>query len=270
MSSLKNHEKIKDYFQMSQLEEHDKNHISQNAPFYNVTALKGKSMKYKGDAMLIKSQIPSSELNSIRRELMKYVPKSLLNYMMEDQEKWASEIRKVSTMFVNLGIDLRDAKTQEGLEKIHKVIQTAQKVIYQSEGSLNKLLMDDKGSTMIVIFGLHPFAHKDDGVRAVLGGITMIRELQKINCKCAIGVTSGHVFGGVVGTSGSRREFSILGDSVNLSARFMQSAILSSNQKIYVDEVTKQDSAAFLKFSFIFSAMSFALSAFSCSLSASS
>jgi len=27
------------------------------------------------------------------------------------------------------------------------------------EGSLNKLLMDDKGSTLIVIFGLPPMCH---------------------------------------------------------------------------------------------------------------
>ena len=35
------------------------------------------------------------------------------------------------------------------------------------------------------------------------------------------GITTGKVFSGIVGTSGARREFSILGDKVNLAARLM-------------------------------------------------
>ena len=62
-------------------------------------------------------------------------------------------------MFVNLGIDLSDAKSLEGMAQIQKVIETVQKCIYMHEGSLNKLLMDDKGSTLIVVFGLPPMSH---------------------------------------------------------------------------------------------------------------
>ena len=54
----------------------------------------------------------------------------------------------------------------------------------------------------------------------------MIRELKKINgdmCDmyCNVGISSGECFAGVVGTSGSRKEFSVLGDIVNLAARIM-------------------------------------------------
>lgn len=62
-------------------------------------------------------------------------------------------------MFVSLGIDLSDAKSESGLNHIQNVIQTVQKCIYMHEGSLNKLLMDDKGSTLIVVFGLPPLSH---------------------------------------------------------------------------------------------------------------
>lgn len=38
---------------------------------------------------------------------------------------------------------------------------------------------------------------------------------------CNIGIATGDVFSGVVGTQGSRKEFSVLGDTVNLAARIM-------------------------------------------------
>lgn len=81
--------------------------------------------------------------------------------------------------------------------------------------------MDDKGSTLIVVFGLPPLSHQDDPVRAILASFALVSELGKINCKCSIGIGTGTVFAGVVGTSGSRREYSVLGDSVNLAARLM-------------------------------------------------
>lgn len=106
------------------------------------------------------------------------------------------------------------------------------------EGSLNKLLMDDKGSTLIVVFGLPPMSHQDDATRAILTGFSMSRELAKIKCSCSIGIATGTVFAGVVGTSGSRREYSVLGDSVNLAARLMQTACGETEQKIIICENT--------------------------------
>jgi class 3 adenylate cyclase len=73
------------------------------------------------------------------------------------------------------------------------------------EGSLNKFLMDDKGSTLIVVFGLPPASHQDDAVRATLCGLLIIQELQKLSVGCAMGIATGTVFAGVVGTTGNRR-----------------------------------------------------------------
>jgi len=89
------------------------------------------------------------------------------------------------------------------------------------EGSLNKLVMDDKGSTMICIWGLAPFTHEDDGTRAVFTALDIWEKLKMIDVKCSFGISTGVVFSGVVGTSGGRKEFSVLGDVVNVSARIM-------------------------------------------------
>lgn len=45
----------------------------------------------------------------------------------------------------------------------------------------------------------------------------------KLNVYCNIGVSSGECFSGVTGAQGSRKEFSVLGDIVNLAARIMGS-----------------------------------------------
>ena len=62
--------------------------------------------------------------------------------------------------------------------------------------------MDDKGSTLIVVFGLPPMSHQDDPVRAIYTSKIMIEELNQINCQCHIGIATGTVFAGIVGTSG--------------------------------------------------------------------
>ncbi|CAD8074136.1 unnamed protein product [Paramecium sonneborni] len=199
---------------------------------YEVIKLQQAKVKMKADALLIKNNITLSQFQMIRNEIQSYIPAALLPYIDINEEAWSAELRRLSIMFVNLKMDLNSAKNAQGLEQIQRVIKTVQKCIYMHEGSLNKLLMDDKGSTLIVVFGLPPLSHQNDPVRAILTAQLMNKELPKINCGCSIGIVTGTVFAGVVGTSGSRREYSVLGDSVNLAARLMQAACSETTHKI--------------------------------------
>ena len=116
-------------------------------------------------------------------------------------------------MFASLDIDLSNTNSQAGLERIQKVVTTVQRCVYSMEGSLNKLVMDDKGSTLICIWGLPPFAHEDDAARAVLCALQLRKNLclPELACLCNVGISTGVVFAWVVGTSGSRKEFSVIG-----------------------------------------------------------
>lgn len=131
----------------------------------------------KADALLITNKINLTNFEKIKGAIQSYIPAALIPFIEIDEESWSSELRLLTIMFVNLGIDLSLAKSDTGLSHIQAVIETVQKSVYMHEGSLNKLLMDDKGSTLIVVFGLPPMSHQDDATRAILTAFSMSREL---------------------------------------------------------------------------------------------
>ena len=95
-------------------------------------------------------------------------------------------------------------------------------MVYRLEGAVNKLVLDDKGSTLICIWGFSPFAHYDDPERAILTAINIRKMLAQIdNTWCNIGISTGDAFSGIIGDKKCRKEYSVLGDIVNQSARIM-------------------------------------------------
>eukprot|EP01017_Pseudomicrothorax_dubius_P008187 TRINITY_DN12666_c0_g1_i1.p1 TRINITY_DN12666_c0_g1~~TRINITY_DN12666_c0_g1_i1.p1 ORF type:complete len:421 (+),score=64.82 TRINITY_DN12666_c0_g1_i1:2-1264(+) len=206
-------ERIAEFFEGDEIDENPE-HASPNGPFFLITRLKSgvETVQMKADALLIRTRIKNEQIDMVKTRILRYIPAAVVPLIKLDQERWAGELRRLSVMFVNVGIDLSDAKTDRGLERIQKVIQTIQKCVYQQYGSLNKLLMDDKGSTLVIVFGFPPRSNQDDAVRSCLCAINLCNEMKKINTTISIGIASGTVFAGVVGSSGSRREYSVLGD----------------------------------------------------------
>jgi adenylate cyclase 10 len=72
----------------------------------------------KADALIIKNRVFQSEFERIKKQAIMFVPKALLPYIEIDQEPWSSELRRMTVVFVNLEIDLRDAEKEPGLAKI--------------------------------------------------------------------------------------------------------------------------------------------------------
>jgi class 3 adenylate cyclase/GNAT superfamily N-acetyltransferase len=162
-----------------------------------------------------KNKIP----NEVLQNVGKYVPSAVLPFINHHEEKWASELRRISVLFVNLGLDV-----DGDVQLIQNVLEAVQLAVYRYEGSLNKFLMDDKGCTVVAVFGLPPLAHEDDAVRGILSALAICARLHELQLRPAIGVSTGMAFCGVVGSRG-RREYSVLGDTVNLAARLMQHAV---------------------------------------------
>jgi len=156
--------------------------------------------------------------------LRAYIPGAILKRLSAGQMEYLAELRRVTVLFVNLPgfeqITLR--------EEAHELMRTIQSALYKYEGSVIQLLMDDKGTTLVAAFGLPPFAHADDAARGTLAALEIQSALRDMNLQFAIGITSGQAYCGERGNE-RRREYTVLGDIVNLSARLMQAALKNSS-----------------------------------------
>ncbi len=169
---------------------------------------------------------------SATRSLRSYLPGAILSRLGAGQSDWLAELRNLTVLFVNLP-SFRDGVT---LEKAQKLMFTLQQTVYRYEGSLNKLSLDDKGVTFIAAMGFPPLSHEDDPIRGLQVALDIRNRLKEMGVEVTIGVTTGRVFCGSLGNT-KRREYTMIGDIVNLSARLMQVA-KKRNLSILCDEST--------------------------------
>lgn len=149
------------------------------------------------------------------------VPATVASRLADAQVGWLNELRRVTVLFVNLPELNYDSPN--ALEETQTIMQELQGALYRYEGSINKLSVDDKGVTLIAALGLPPLAHEDDAVRAVGAAQSMQTKLRQMGVHSAIGIATGQVFCGVVGST-QRREYTMYGEVMPLVARLMQAA----------------------------------------------
>jgi class 3 adenylate cyclase len=183
--------------------------------------------------------------------LRAYIPGAILKRLTveyytsqtESHADWLAELRRVTVLFIHSPEFSHAPK----LARAQAAMSALQKALYRFEGSINKLNVDDKGVALVAALGLPPFAHEDDAVRGVLAAQAMQAALHELDLHCAIGVATGHVFCGTVGNA-RRREYTMIGDTVNLAARLMQAAALMMEAPLLCDAATYELARARLKF----------------------
>eukprot|EP00439_Symbiodinium_sp_Y106_P052105 s3853_g6.t5 len=146
------------------------------------------------------------------------------------------EMRRVSVIFLSIrGLNPGSlAPTGDDL-RTQQVVKLLQQSCYAFEGSVNKFLVDDKGMLLLCAFGLPPLNHYiDDPLRAVLTAARFCDSLAEEGLQGRAGVATGTVWCGTVGSQ-IRREYTVLGDTVNLSARLMAKTDINT---VLVDAAT--------------------------------
>ncbi|MDX1520893.1 MAG: adenylate/guanylate cyclase domain-containing protein, partial [Anaerolineae bacterium] len=152
------------------------------------------------------------------KALQRYIP-GAIKARLNEQSEWLAELRRMTTLFI--GIGGFDFEADDAPEKLQVFLQATQELIYRFEGSLGKVAVDDKGTVLIILFGAPPFFHEDDARRGVACAIALQAVAREQGLRMSIGITEGLIFAGPVGAP-NRREYTVIGDQVNLAARLMQ------------------------------------------------
>lgn len=102
---------------------------------------------------------------------------------------------------------------------------------------------DDKGMSLLAVFGLPPTSHEDDPHRGVLAAMELREKFATAGWRASCGVATGRAFCGP-NTDAARQEYTILGTVVNLAARLAQ----FSEGRVLCDGATFQATAARVRY----------------------
>jgi class 3 adenylate cyclase/tetratricopeptide (TPR) repeat protein len=161
--------------------------------------------------------------------LQRFVHPSIEARLKIARSDFVDEHRKITLMFVNFTTFDYD-NDLEAIPRLQAYMYEVVRIIQRYRGYLNKIDMGDKGSKYMVLFGA-PISYEDDEDRALRCALEL-RAVPSVDAK--IGVNTGFVFAGHVGAA-TRREYTVMGDVVNVSARLMQ---IAQPGQILVGEAT--------------------------------
>jgi len=176
--------------------------------------------------------------------LLVHVPAAVRDRIVAGQAGWLAEFRRVSVLFINVP-DVDDDPARS-LDRTQAAVRAIQTVLERYEGTVDNLGDDRAGLTLIAALGLPASSHEDDAIRAVRMALAIRAALRDLGHDSAIGVTTGRLFCGAIG-SARRREYSMVGDTMNRCARLMD---LAEND-VLCDEPTQEAAARAIRFEFL-------------------
>lgn len=169
--------------------------------------------------------------------LTPYIPEGVLSQLIAtpDLKQIEDQYRQVVIMFVNFVrmdnvIQMYHDNLARIVSEFNRYFQKMQEEVEYYGGVINKVDLSTEGDKLMVIFGA-PVTHEKDSQRAALAALGMQKALKDdplyLNNLISqrIGIHTGVVFAGNLGSPlCNRREYTVMGDDVNLAARLMSAA----------------------------------------------
>jgi class 3 adenylate cyclase/tetratricopeptide (TPR) repeat protein len=175
----------------------------------------------------------------------RYVAPAVLNALIASADHHlTSEKRFTTTMFVHstgfaeMLAAWGSGYTRTVTELLERFYNILQRIVSSTGGTLARTDPFALGIKLLITYGA-PIAHTDDPDRAVGAALEMMSQVWKFNerlreelpaelhretfVSLRIGITQGETYAGEVGWK-QRREFTVMGDDVNLAARLMSRA----------------------------------------------
>lgn len=188
-----------------------------------IKKIKNLTTGYKGeDDLAQRLRWLEQLLNSCKR----YLPSRVVEKIMVDPsaKKVEGERRNITVVFADLSGFTALSETMDAediADIINDFFTRMLKIVTKYEGSVDKFL----GDALMVLFGA-PIAHHDDPERAIRASLEMQEEMKRFNeehefeepLAMSIGINTGPAVALNVGSE-ERMEYTVIGDTVNLSAR---------------------------------------------------
>lgn len=170
-----------------------------------------------------------------------FLDQHFLDRMRTGGGRWFAEFRNITALFIGLsGID---SSSDDALSRLQVVVECAQKMHIRFGGALTELCADDKGLTLLSVFGLPRMAHEDDAVRGVAAGRALVDALHERGIPICIGITTGLALYADCGGD-ARRHAGLTGGVINRAARLMTAA----RRDILCDKATRDAAAHHFSF----------------------
>jgi class 3 adenylate cyclase/tetratricopeptide (TPR) repeat protein len=166
--------------------------------------------------------LPAAESPELS-DLEEFLPPFVVERARLETGLAAAEHRRTSVLFLSFaGLDY-DGDSRI-LDKVSAVYAEVSALVRLHGGWVNKLDMGDKGSKMIALFGApRALEHPEEAACRAALQILESQVLRGLLADLRVGVTSAPLFAAYVGNE-ERREFTVMGDGINMAARLMANA----------------------------------------------
>jgi adenylate cyclase len=183
----------------------------------------------------------------IRDMFSDYVTARVVDELVKNpaMAKLGGERRELTILFS----DIRDFTTfsekhspEETVALLNEYLTAMTEVVFRWEGTLDKFI----GDAILAFWGapLRQDNHAELAVRCAMNMVVRLEELQgkwreegKPILQCGIGINTGEVLVGNIGASGKKKDYTVIGDHVNLGSR-VESLTKKYNSTILITEYT--------------------------------